>query len=111
VPRHGGKWHGYPIRMAMYPQKSYTNNRFRREGDVTLFENDDPHKVVVQYFVCSGQEWQTAVSICSSQKEREKIRAPYEEYGTVLGTLRMGECDSNIVKRIKPALVCRTVEY
>lgn len=103
VPRHVAKWHGYPM-PTTYPQKNYTNNRFTKQEDVTPFDDYDPHKarkLAVQYARAKNCEWLPAGV---SQKEHEKIRAPYEACGTLVGTLREGECDSEIVERIKPAL-------
>mmetsp|Transcript_20386 Transcript_20386/g.36982 ORF Transcript_20386/g.36982 Transcript_20386/m.36982 type:complete len:417 (-) Transcript_20386:359-1609(-) len=103
VPRHVAKWHGYPMPKA-YPQKNYTNNRFTKEEHVTPFDDYDPHKarkLAVQYARAKNCEWLPAGV---SEKEHKRIRAPYEACGTLVGTLRKGECDEEIVERIKPAL-------
>jgi len=103
VPRHVAKWHGYPMPMT-YPQKNYTNNRFTKQEDVTPFDEYDPHKarkLAVQYARAKNCEW---LPEGVSEKEHKEIRAPYEKYGTLVGTLRKGECDEQIVERIKPAM-------
>jgi hypothetical protein len=103
VPRHVAKWHGYPIPMT-YPQKNYTNNRFTKEEHVTPFDDYAPHKarkLAVQYARAKNCEWLPAGV---STEHHEKVRAPYEQHGTLVGTLRKGDVHQEIVERIRPAL-------
>jgi hypothetical protein len=104
VPRHTAKWHGYPERET-YPQKDYMNNRFTKPEDVTPFDDYDPHKarkLAVQYARAKNSEW---LPEGVSAEHHKKIRAPYEKHGTIVGTLRKGECDPNLVEQIQPAML------
>lgn len=103
VPRHVAKWHGYPTPMT-YPQKHYTNNRFTKEEDITPFDDYAPYKarkLAVQYARAKNCEWLPAGV---SAEHHKKLRAPYEQHDTLVGTLRKGDCDPAIVERIRPAL-------
>mmetsp|Transcript_13663 Transcript_13663/g.15655 ORF Transcript_13663/g.15655 Transcript_13663/m.15655 type:complete len:449 (+) Transcript_13663:161-1507(+) len=103
VPSNVAKWHGHPIRLA-YPKKDFMNNRFTKEEDETDFEAISPYrarKLAVWYAREKNTEWlPTEVS----QAYHDDKRQPYEDYGTLMGTLREGEKDPDVVKSIEPAL-------
>lgn len=103
VPRHMQRWYGYPEPMT-YPQKNYTNNRFTTDEDRTDFDSFPPHKartLAVQYARAKNAEW---LPPTKSLEFHTNARAPYEKYGTLVGTLEHGECDAAVVEIIQPAL-------
>ena len=101
VPRHAAKWHGYPEPMYFEP-KNYTNNRFT--DSPTDFDSMTPHRArttAVEYARAKNAEWlpeQVSFDFHADQ------RAPYDEYGTLVGTLKPGEVDPEIKEQIQPAL-------
>mmetsp|Transcript_32987 Transcript_32987/g.49833 ORF Transcript_32987/g.49833 Transcript_32987/m.49833 type:complete len:415 (-) Transcript_32987:82-1326(-) len=103
VPRNVAKWHGLPQRLS-YPEKDFTNNRFTKEEDLTDFDSMSPYvarKTAVQYARAKNAEW---LPESVSAEYHAKQRAPYEKVGTLMGTLREGEKDPEIVELIQPAL-------
>ncbi|GKY90821.1 hypothetical protein MPSEU_000054900 [Mayamaea pseudoterrestris] len=101
VPIHVAKWHGYPEPDGFEP-KNYTNNRFT--DNPTNFDEMTPFRArqrAVELARSKNAEWLPAGV---SQAWHAKERAPYEAYQTLVGTLRKGECDANIVDQIQPAL-------
>ena len=103
VPRHVAKWHGLPERLS-YPEQPYENNRFTKEGDFTPFDEYSPHKartLAVQYARANNCEW---LPVGKSKEYHDKIRAPYEAVGTLVGTLRRGYIDEDIKAQMEPAL-------
>ncbi|GAX26945.1 hypothetical protein FisN_9Lh247 [Fistulifera solaris] len=103
IPRHVARWHGYPEQMYFEP-KEYTNNRFTDPQDKTDFDALDPHRArvkAVELARAKNAEWMPEeVSLAWHQQQR----APYEKYQTLVGTLRKGECDPEIVESIQTAL-------
>lgn len=103
VPRNVAKWHGLPQRLA-YPEKDYTNNRFTEEKDLTPFDDYTPdraRRTAVEYARAKNAEW---LPPGVSAKFHADERAPYEKVGTLMGTLREGEKDPQVLKQIQPAL-------
>lgn len=101
VPRHVAKWHGYPEKTN-YEPKNYTNNRFTENP--TNFDELTPFRArqrAVEMARAKNAEWlQEGVSKEWHRQQRE----PYELYGTLVGTLRRGHCDPEVVDQIQPAL-------
>eukprot|EP00522_Entomoneis_paludosa_P006024 CAMPEP_0172440328 /NCGR_PEP_ID=MMETSP1065-20121228/981_1 /TAXON_ID=265537 /ORGANISM="Amphiprora paludosa, Strain CCMP125" /LENGTH=502 /DNA_ID=CAMNT_0013189115 /DNA_START=88 /DNA_END=1596 /DNA_ORIENTATION=- len=103
VPRHVAKWHGYPEQTNFRPQ-NYTNNRFTPEDKKTDFDALSPfraRKLAVEMARAQNAEWMTPDV---HQKHVAEERAPYEKYQTLVGTLRKGEIDPDIVQEMEPAL-------
>jgi hypothetical protein len=101
IPRHVAKWHGYPEQTFLEP-KNYTNNRFTEKP--TDFDAMTPHRArqrAVELARSKNAEW---LPDGVSQAWHTEQRQPYEDCGTLVGTLRKGECDETIVKQIQPAL-------
>lgn len=103
LPRHVARWHGYPTPMYFEPQ-NYTNNRFTSAADKTDFDSLQPWQArtkAVELARAKNAEWMKEdVSLAWHQQQRE----PYEKYGTLVGTVRKGECDPVLVEAIQPAL-------
>ena len=103
VPRHVAKWYGYPESLR-YPVKNYTNNRFTKVGELTNFDAMDPYSArvkAVELARAKNAEW---LPDGVSQAWHQKQRQIYEDYGTLVGSLRKGDCDPEIVEQIQPAL-------
>jgi hypothetical protein len=103
VPRNVAKWHGLPQRLR-YPEKDYTNNRFTEEEDMTPFDDFSPskaRKLAVQYARAKNAEW---LPEGVSANFHAQQRAPYDSVKTLVGTLREGDKDPEIVSKIQPAL-------
>ncbi|KAG7342988.1 hypothetical protein IV203_020933 [Nitzschia inconspicua] len=103
VPRHVAKWYGYP-EMIRYPEKNYTNNRYTKLEDLTNFDEMTPHQArvrAVELARANNAEW---MPDGVSQAWHLAQRRPYEEVGTLVGTLRKGEADPELVDAIQPAL-------
>jgi hypothetical protein len=103
VPRRVAKWYGYP-ELVQYPKKNYTNNRFTKLEDLTNFDEMTPFEArtrAVELARAKNAEW---LPNGVSQKWHMEQREPYEKVGTLVGTLRKGECDPEIVEAIQPAL-------
>ena len=103
VPRHVATWYGYPEQVYLAP-KNATNNLFTAEADRTDFDALTPYEArrkAVELARSRNAEW--LPDGVSQQWHREQ-RAPYEAYGTLVGTLRPGPCDPHLVELIQPAL-------
>ena len=103
VPRHVAKWHGYPEPIYFEPQ-NFTNNRFTKDEDRTDFDALTPFRArqrAVELARAKNAEW---LPDGVSQAWHEKQRAPYEVKQTLMGTLRKGECDQDLVEQIRPVL-------
>jgi len=103
VPRHVAKWHGYPERTHFKAQ-NFTNNRFTAPSDRTDFDSMTPYdarRKAVELARSKNAEW---LPDGVSQSWHREQRLPYEQYGTLVGTLRKGDCDSDVVEMIQPAL-------
>ena len=103
VPRNVAKWYGYPEPLSLEP-KNYTNNRFTKPEDLTNFDEMTPSRArqrAVELARSNNAEW---MPDGVSQAWHQEQRRPYEEQGTLIGTLRKGECDPDTVEMIKPAL-------
>ena len=103
VPRHVAKWYGYPEPMK-YPQKEYTNNRYTKLGKLTNFDAMTPFDArtrAVELARAKNAEWMPEGTSLEWHKAQRKV---YEEYGTLVGSLKKGECDPDIVELIQPAL-------
>lgn len=103
IPRHVATWHGAPDPMK-YPPKPYTNNRFTPPEKLTNFDAMDPYAArtrAVELARSNNAEW---LPDGVSQSWHMEQRRPYEEVGTLVGTLRQGVCDPTIVESIQPAL-------
>jgi hypothetical protein len=101
VPRHVAKWHGYPEKMNFEP-KDFFNNRFTEKP--TDFDQMTPFRArqrAVEMARAKNAEW---LPEGVSYQWHQSQRAPYERYGTNVGTLRPGECDPALVEQIQPAL-------
>lgn len=101
VPLHVAKWHGYP-EVENYEPKNFTNNRFTENP--TDFNALSPYRarqLAVEMARSKNAEW---LPNGVSQRWHAEQREPYEAYGTLVGTLRKGECDPDIVEQIQPAL-------
>jgi hypothetical protein len=103
IPRRVATWYGYPEPVYLKPQ-NFTNNRFTAEENRTDFESMTPYEArrkAVELARSKNAEWlPSAVSHAWHQQQR----APYERYETLVGTLRPGECDPELVDLIQPAL-------
>lgn len=103
VPRNVAKWYGYP-EPQMFEKKNYTNNRFTPLDKLTNFDDLGPHRArkrAVELARSNNAEW---MADGVSQAWHQKQRQPYEVQETLVGTLRKGDCDPDIVEMIKPAL-------
>ena len=103
VPRHAAKWYGYP-EVTKYPRQNYTNNRFTKLEDLTNFDELTPFRArerAVELARAKNAEW---MPDGVSQAWHMEQRRPYEERGTLVGSLRKGDCDPEIVEKIQPAL-------
>ena len=103
VPRHVAKWHGYPEPMK-YPPKEYSNNRFTKLGKLTNFDAMTPFDAktrAVELARAKNSEWMPEGS---SEAWHKAQRKSYDDHGTLVGSLRKGECDPDIVEVIQPAL-------
>jgi hypothetical protein len=103
VPRHVAKWHGY-VEPTRFPKKNYTNNRFTKEGDLTNFDALSPFRArqrAVELARAKNAEW---LPDGFSQAYHKQQRQSYEDVGTLVGTLREGEIDDDVVELIQPAL-------
>lgn len=101
IPRHVAKWHGYPEQTSFEP-KNYTNNRFTDEP--TDFDALTPHRArqrAVELARSQNAEW---LPPRVSKQWHYDQRQPYEEHKTLVGTLKAGECDADLVEQIQPAL-------
>lgn len=103
VPRHVAKWHGYPEPTFLEPQ-NYTNNRFTNLDVITDFDTMTPYQArrkAIELARSKNAEW---LPDGVSQQYHTQQRASYEQYQTLIGTLRPGECDATIVTMIQPVL-------
>ena len=103
LPRHVARWHGYP-EQSSFGAKNYTNNRFTAPADKTDFSQLDPFRArqkAVELARAKNAEW---MPDAVSKEWHRQQRQPYENYGTLVGTLRRGPCDPQIVQAIEPAL-------
>jgi len=103
VPRHVAKWYGYPEQLS-YPAKNYTNNRYTKIEDLTNFDAMDPFRArqkATELARSKNAEW---LPDGVSQEWHRSQRQIYEDYGTLVGSLRKGECDPDVVELIQPAL-------
>jgi len=103
IPRHVAKWHGAPDPLK-FPPKPYSNNRFTKPEDLTNFDAMDPYQArtrAVELARSNNAEW---LPDGVSQSWHQAQRQPYEVVGTLVGSLRKGECDADIVELIQPAL-------
>ena len=103
IPRHVAKWHGYPEQTHFRPQ-NFTNNRFTAAENRTDFSTLTPFRartLAVEMARSQNAEWMPSHV---SEAAHSKIRAPYEKYQTLVGTLRRGECDPALVEQMQPAL-------
>jgi hypothetical protein len=103
VPSSSANWYGYPEQLK-YPEKNYTNNRYTKLEDLTNFDEMTPHRArqrAVELARANNAEW---MPDGVSQAWHTEQRRPYEEVGTLVGTLRKGRCDPDLVDAIQPAL-------
>lgn len=103
VPRHVAKWHGYP-EPTFLEAHNFTNNRFTADEDRTDFDALTPHRArerAVELARSRNAEW---LPDGVSQAWHQAQRQPYEAYATLMGTMRRGECDPDLVERIQPVL-------
>lgn len=104
VPRHVAKWHGYPEQTFLEP-KNYTNNRFTKIDELTDFDSMTPFRArqrAVELARSQNAEWMPrSVSYDFHVQQRQ----PYENYQTLVGTLRKApSINPTIVEMIQPAL-------
>jgi hypothetical protein len=103
LPRRVATWYGYPEPMYL-PPKNFTNNRFTPLDKMTDFDAMTPYearRTAVQMARAKNAEW---LPDGVSQTFHRSQRAPYERYGTPVGTLQYGDCDPELVAMIQPAL-------
>ena len=103
IPRHFATWHGAPEPMK-FPPKPYTNNRFTQSEDLTDFDSMDPFRArtrAVELARSNNAEW---LPNGVSQAWHQAQRRPYDEVGTLVGTLKKGKLDPAVVESIQPAL-------
>lgn len=103
IPRHVAKWHGYPEQVWFEP-KNFTNNRFTADADRTDFDALTPFRArerAVELARAKNAEW---LPDGVSQAWHQTQRQPYEDYATLMGTLRQGEIDENVREQIQPVL-------
>jgi len=103
VPRHVAKWHGYPEQTNFRPQ-NYTNNRFTPVEKKTDFDALSPFRarqLAVEMARAQNAEWMRPEVHLARHAE---IREPYEKCQTLVGTLRKGDVDPEIVQQMEPAL-------
>jgi hypothetical protein len=101
IPRHVAKWHGYPEQKYFEP-KNFTNNRFTENP--TDFDALPPYRareLAVQMARAKNAEW---LPIDVSLQWHKQQREPYDKYNTLVGTLKKGDCDPDIVQLIQPVL-------
>jgi len=101
IPRHVAKWHGYPEQVFLEP-KNFTNNRFTESP--TDFDSMTPYQArvkAVELARAKNAEW---LPDGVSQQWHKDQRAPYEAVGTLVGTLKPGHCDPELVQLVQPAL-------
>jgi len=103
VPRNVAKWYGYPEPLSL-PPKNYTNNRFTKPEDLTNFDEMSPFRArqrAIELARSNNAEW---MPDGVSQAWHQEQRRPYDVQETLVGTLRKGQCDPDILEMIKPAL-------
>ena len=103
VPSHTAKWHGYPEQLS-YPPQDYHNNRFTKPEDRTDFDAMGPAKarvVAVQMARQKNNEW--LPEGLSAEYHARKF-AVFKKHGILTGSTLPGECDPEIVKKIRPAM-------
>jgi hypothetical protein len=103
VPRNVAKWFGYPEPLR-YPPQNYTNNRFTKTEDLTNFDALGPYRArrkAVELARAKNAEW---MPDGVSQEYHRSQRQPYDDHGTLVGSLVKGESDPDIVELIQPAL-------
>lgn len=103
IPRHVAVWYGYPEQVFLEPQ-NFTHNRFTALEEMTDFDSLTPHEArrkAVELARSKNAEW---LPDGVSQAWHQSQRAPYEAYGTLVGTLQPGRCDPELVEAIQPAL-------
>mgnify|MGYP005854648907 CR=1 FL=1 len=103
VPRHVAKWHGYP-EPTFLEAHNFTNNRFTADEDRTDFDALTPHRArerAVELARAKNAEW---LPDGVSQAWHQSQRQPYENYATLMGTMRKGECNPDLVEQIQPVL-------
>ena len=103
IPRHVAKWYGEPEQLK-YPPKPYTNNRFTEPKDLTNFDVLDPYRArrrAIELARATNAEW---LPDGVSQAWHQEQRQPYEEVGTLVGSLKRGTADPEVVDLIQPAL-------
>lgn len=103
IPRHVATWYGEPEELY-YPKKNYTNNRFTKAGDLTNFDAMDPYRArrrAIELARAKNSEWMPEGVSHEWHQDQRRI---YDERGTVVGSLREGEIDPDVVELIQPAL-------
>lgn len=103
IPRHVAIWHGFP-EPTKFEAKPYTNNRFTDPKDLTDFDSMDPYRArqrAIELARAKNSEW---LPDGVSQAWHQEQRRPYDEVGTLVGTLKKGEVDPAVVESIQPAL-------
>ena len=101
VPQNVAKWHGYPERTNFEPKNS-TNNLFT--DNPTDFDSMTPYDArtkAVEMANSKNAEW---LPSHVSDDWHAGQRAPYESYGTLVGTLRSAPLNDEAVSRIQPVL-------
>ena len=104
IPRHVAKWHGYPEPMS-YPHKNITNNRFLEDAtNPTDWSRLTPYQArrkAVELARAQNADW---LPSGKSEAWHAAQRAPYDQIGTLVGTLRPGYIDDDIKQQMQPAL-------
>jgi len=102
-PRHVAKWRGHPL-LDVYPKKDWMNNRFTKAEDKTDFDSLDPHrarKKAIELARSKNNEW--LPKGVSFEYHRDKTSG-FEELGLLVGSMKEGPKDPEVVDRIRPAL-------
>lgn len=92
------------VTMIRYEPKPFENNRFTKQEDKTDFTKMDPYrarKTAVELARSTNNEW-----LPEGYSEEKKVNSLEEmtKRGLLVGTIRPGECDPDIVNRIQPAV-------
>lgn len=103
VPKNVAKWYGYPEQLS-FPKKDFMNNKFTAPEDKTDFTKLSPYrarKKAVELARAYNNEWLPEGVSAERQRKRRQI---FVDLDIKVGSLRPGECDETIVRRIQPCL-------
>jgi hypothetical protein len=110
VPRHVAKWHGYPEQKNFEPT-IFTNNRFMKDEHRTNFNELTPFRArerAVELARSKNAKW---LPDGISQQYHYDQRNPYEQYHSLIDTLRRGSCHPAIATMIQPVLQILIIDH